>query len=153
MVATQLHPSNRQGFRIAKFFRLFLWRSFASSRVVHWEPRAVLRTACDALLNEIHPLHSIGHVWIKRVDSLDLLALRCIDHGVKRRRINIRKGFEERFWMPAWQTARSSTACIHVGSIWISRVDSMRLSILPDYHGVGIFLSPGQRSLGTVNFD
>ncbi len=65
----------------------------------HVEPRALLLAARNALLDKVHSLDTVVNVGINRVHAFDGFALSHIDHGVKGRRINVRKGFEEGFRM------------------------------------------------------
>jgi hypothetical protein len=119
----------------------------------HRQPSSILLAAGDALLDEIHPFHSIMHIGVDGVEAFHLSAFRRIDHRVKSCGIDVRESFEEGLRMSGRQAAGGSARSIHVRGIGIAGVQAMGLSIRSDHHDVGFFLTPGQSPSGTIDFD
>lgn len=107
----------------------------------------------DALLNEVHPFHSVEHIGVDGVETFERLSCRSFHHVVIREPVNVGERFEERFWMATWQSAGGFSRRVHMGSVGISRVDRMWLAVTAERHFIRVFLSPGEGSLRTIDFD
>ena len=110
--------------------------------MLHRKPRTVLSAAGYTLLDEVHPFHSIVDIRIDSVNSFDGLALSDIDHRIVGGGINVRKSFEERFGVSAWQTACCSAAGVHERSVGVASVKSMGLAVLTNDPDIRLLLTP-----------
>src|SRR5579883_500436 len=115
-------------------------------------PRAVLRRASDALLNEVHTINAVGDIWVKTMGIVELLAAGACDHVLICRRVNVGKRFEERFGMPAGNARRAAGQIAQIRSAG-ARVNLVRLAVNAQQHLVWLLLVPFESPLGAVDFD
>ena len=77
------------------------------------QPLGVFIATVDALLDEVHAFDTIVNIRVDRITTFDRLAIGTLRHRVKRRRVNVRERFKERFGVTARQATSASATTVH----------------------------------------
>ena len=117
------------------------------------QPRPILGTAGHALLDEIHPVHAVGHVRIHGVELRERLPGGPAGHVVVGTAVDVRERLEERLGVARGQPARGPPQVVHVRSVRVPRVQRMRMTIAAHHHDVRLFLPPAERPLRAIDLD
>src|SRR5207302_6286044 len=103
-----------------------LW---TAQRMLQCQPSAILPGTGHGLGNKIHSIHAVCDVRIKALASIHLLSRCPRNHVLVSSGIDVGKCFKKRLGMAARQPAGRLAGAGHVGSIWIARVEAVRLAV------------------------